>query len=61
MHSDSVTYMPKTFAEDTRSNTAPQKKLLDSEQVAAGCRTQMTRTQEKEWFQSSGLASLLGL
>lgn len=40
---------------------ASQEKFLKSEQVAAGDRTQMTRTQEKEWFQSSGLASLLGL
>lgn len=53
--------MPKTFAEDTRSNTAAQENLIKSEQVAAGYRTQITRTQEKEWFQSSGLASLLGL
>ena len=56
-----VAYKPKTFVQDKKSNTAYQEKFIKSEQVAAVYTAQITLAQEKEWFQSSGLASLLGL
>lgn len=58
MHSHLTDNRLNTSVSSTNSSTDPQCKFED---IAAGYAAKISRQEEKEWFQKSGLADLWGL